>query len=342
MAGQQTSSSLAEGYLALVRRPRARRLIYALAAACLTFGMVSLTILLAVQRATGSYPQGGFAVVAFALAAGLSAPARGRLVDRRGARRWLPALATGYAAALCALDVVAHVWARPALLLALAALAGLSAPPLFASARPLWLQTVGPDLVRRGYALTSLLGDVGQVAGPALAGLLFVVDTWSAPLLCAGLGLAAAALSVSSRVAERAAPAPMPRLAGNRAFLALLAVSVVLGAALGTVQVAVPTIAERWHEGSLAGPLLAAFAFGSVAGALWFGSRHWRRAVIDRYLLAVCTLGVLLAPVGFAGSALPLALLLLLAGSGYGPATVSVFEVLDVLASAPPPGRSRG
>jgi len=217
-------------------------------------------------------------------------------------------------------------------LLALAALAGLSAPPLFASARPLWLQTVGPDLVRRGYALTSLLGDIGQVAGPALAGLLFVIDTWSAPFLCAALGLAAAALSVSPRVAERATPAPMPRLAGNRAFLALLAVSIVLGAALGTVQVAVPTIAERWHEGSLAGPLLAAFAFGSVAGALWFGSRHWRRAVIDRYLLAVCALGVLLAPVGFAGSAGPLALLLLLAGSGYGPATVSVFEVLDVLA----------
>jgi MFS family permease len=107
---------------------------------------------------------------------------------------------------------------------------------------------------------------------------------------------------------------------------------VVVGAAAGTVQVAVPTVAGRWQHGGLAGPLLAAFAFGSVVGALWFGSRRWRRPVIDRYLIAVCTLGVLLAPVGLAGSTWLLALLLVLAGSGFGPAMVSLFEVLDVLA----------
>jgi MFS family permease len=294
--------------------------------------MLSLTLLLTVQRATGSYPDGGFAVAAFALAAGTSAPARGRLVDRRGARRWLPTLAAGYASALVALDVVARMWPRPWALLLLAGASGLSAPPLFASARPLWLQAVEPELVRRGYALTSLLSDVGQVTGPALAGVLFIAAGWLAPLVCAALGLVAAGLSVSRGGVERARPAPMPRLLGSRGLMALLGVSIVLGGAFGTVQVAVPTVAERWHHGSLAGPLLASFALGSVLGALWFGGRRWHGAVLDRYLIAVFALGALLAPVGLAPSVWSLAALLLLAGSAYGPATVSAFEGLDVLA----------
>lgn len=74
-------------YGAVIRVGPARRLLYALSAACISFGMAGLTLLLTVQRATGSYADGGFAIACFALAAGISAPARGRLVDRGGARR---------------------------------------------------------------------------------------------------------------------------------------------------------------------------------------------------------------------------------------------------------------
>ena len=74
-------------YGAVIRVAPARRLLYALSAACISFGMAGLTLLLTVQRATGSYADGGFAIACFALAAGISAPVRGRLVDRGGARR---------------------------------------------------------------------------------------------------------------------------------------------------------------------------------------------------------------------------------------------------------------
>jgi MFS family permease len=124
----------------------------------------------------------------------------------------------------------------------------------------------------------------------------------------------------------------MPKLFESRALAGLLVVSIFLGAAVGLVQVAVPTIAGEWDRGWLAGPLLAAFALGSVAGALWFGSRRWQRSVLDRYLYSVLALGLLLAPVGLASSPAVLAALLLLAGLAFGPATVSVFESLDVLA----------
>src|ERR1700722_2571436 len=141
---------LTASYLAVMRVRPARRLLYALTAACLSFGMVGLTLLLTVERLTGSYPDGGFAVSLFALAAGASAPMRGRLVDRRGARRWLPGLAAAYAVSLCAIDLLARLDGPLWSLLALAACVGATTPPLFSSARAVWPQAVEPHLLRRG------------------------------------------------------------------------------------------------------------------------------------------------------------------------------------------------
>lgn len=322
-----------ETYAALVRLPAARRLIYALTAACLSFGMLSLTVLLTVQRSTGSFRDGGFAVALFSVGAGASAPFRGRLVDRRG-RRWLSVLAAGFAAALVALDAAAAGGAPAALQLALAAATGLSAPPLIASARAAWPLVVETAFVRPGYAITSLLADVGLVAGPALAGGLVLLSPWSSPLVAAAAALVAAPLSVprTPAAAAPAVPRPMPALARSRALQGLLAVSLALGAALGLVQVAVPALAARWDAGSLAGPLLAAFSFGSVAGALWYGGRAWHGPVLRRYLACVLAVGLLLAPAALARGPATLAAALVVAGAAFGPAMVSLFETLDAAA----------
>jgi MFS family permease len=295
--------------------------------------MVSLTILLTVERPTGSYRDGGFAVAAFALLSGVTAPFRGRLVDRRGARVALPAMAIGYAAALVALDLAAHAGAPAWLLIGLGGCVGGSTAPLFASGRAVWPQAVEPELLRHGYAMTSLLLDVGQVAGPALASLLFLVSSWVGALVVGPAAIAGALLSIPTRDPAHYShdPRPMPSLRHSRALLGLLAISIVLGVSQGLVQVTVPAAAGRWESPSLAGPLLAAFAAGSVIGALWFGSRSWRVPVIDRYLRAVLLLGLLLAPATLAGSPAALAPLLLLAGLAFGPATVSLFETLDAI-----------
>ena len=60
-------------YLAVVRLRPARRLLYALSAACVAFGMVGLTLLLTVERSTRSYSDGGFAVALFSVMAGVMA-----------------------------------------------------------------------------------------------------------------------------------------------------------------------------------------------------------------------------------------------------------------------------
>lgn len=131
------TAASAESYSALLGLAPARRLVYALTAACLTFGMVPLAILLTVQQASGSYPDAGYSFAAFGLTVGVSAPFRGRLVDRRGMRRWLPVMAGGYAAALVVLGVLATASEATWALAGIAGVAGICAPPLFASGRSL-------------------------------------------------------------------------------------------------------------------------------------------------------------------------------------------------------------
>ncbi|HZD74598.1 MAG TPA: MFS transporter [Actinomycetota bacterium] len=325
---------MAVSYLALLGRPGARRLLGALVGAWLSFGMVGLAVFLAVHRASGSASLAGVAVAAFSIGSGALAPARGRLLDRRGVRPWLVLLASGYATWLLALMVAAHAHAPGWWLAVCAGGAGSSAPPLIASIRPQWAQVVDATLVRRAYALMSLLGDVGLVAAPALGGLLFAAAAWSPLAGCAVAALAAAV--VAAHHAPAAGPSGGPHAdrspLASTAMRVLLGVSVALGAALGLVEVAVLAAATRWDVTAYAGLLLGTFALGSVTGGLWFGRRHWQRPPQERYLLAVLVLALAVAPPLLARNAVVLAPLLLVAGVGYGPGTISLFEALDVLA----------
>jgi MFS family permease len=326
-----------ESYRALLGRPYARPLIAALSAAWLSFGMVGLALFLTGYRATGSYGLAGVVVAAFSVGSGALAPFRGRLVDRRGVSPWLPLLASGYGASLVLFAALASVEPNAWLLGLCAAAAGASAPPLVATLRGLWSSVLEQSLLRRAYALTSLIGDVGLVAAPALGGLLFVVSPWSPLIVCAVGALVAAAIVTRAASAPTHSPeqiAARTSPLGSSAMRALLVVSIALGAALGFVEVAVPAAATRWGAATFSGFLLGAFALGSVAGGLWFGRRNWRRRPEERYLGAVFLLALALAPPLLATNPETLAPLLFIAGLGYGPATISLFEALDALAPA--------
>src|SRR6266496_1842894 len=100
---------MSESYVALLGRPRARRLLGALAAAWLSFGMVGLAVFLSVHRATASFGIAGVGVAAFSIGSGALAPLRGRVLDRRGVRRWLPIFATFYGLSLALLALFAQL-----------------------------------------------------------------------------------------------------------------------------------------------------------------------------------------------------------------------------------------
>jgi MFS family permease len=320
-------------YRVLLARGASQQLIVALSLAWLSFGMVSLAILLTAHRASGSYGIAGVTVAAFAVGSGVLAPLRGRLLDRRGARPWLPAFASGYAIALLAFAGLARAGAGSWALSLCAAVAGASVPPLVASIRPLWPRLVEQALVRRAYTLTSVVGDVGVAAAPALGGLLFVIVSWLPLVICAISAVAAALIvarvSAPAVAPEATAEMTAPLLTGPLRIL--LAVEVALGVALGFIEVAVPAAATRRGETRFSGFLLGAFALGSVAGGIWFGQRDWKSPPHRRYLLAVLLLALALAaPIAATGAA-TLAALLIISGLAYGPATISLFEALDAL-----------
>ena len=203
-------------YRSLLAGAGARRLALASALGWLGFGALSLAIVLTVQRAAGSSSAAGAALAAFALGSGVLAPARGRLVDRYGPRRALVPFAVASGAALLGLALAAEEGAPTWLLVALAALGGLTVPPLIASARVVWPQVVAPEALPPAYGVQALLGDLGGVGGPALAGAVAALASPSGALIaCALLPVAGAVLLARPAVARAHAARGPGRSAGE-------------------------------------------------------------------------------------------------------------------------------
>ena len=91
-------------------------------------------------------------------------------------------------------------------------------------------------------------------------------------------------------------------------------------------------MATSWDATRASGLLLGAFAAGSILGGAFFGTRSWRGTAPQRYLLTALVLALLLLLLPLAASPAALAGLLVVAGLAFGPATVSLYETIDVVA----------
>ncbi|GGQ23064.1 MFS transporter [Streptosporangium pseudovulgare] len=297
----------------------------------LSFSTIGLALLLATEQATGSFAVAGLALGVFGVAS-VAAPVKARLIDRLGARRMLPLLAAGYAAALlltCYFDGL-HV---PA-----AAVAGLTAPPLGSTMRAVWAQLL-PDPAdrQRAYSLDAVVEEVLFAAGPLLVG---VIVLWSTPdtalVLCAGLMV----VGTGTLVTSSAVPKPVTvkrdsHWAGplrGRGFRVLVAVEFAVGLGCGPVEVAVAAKAEVAGQPAAAGYLLAAMAVGSAIGGLvWGRVKHGRRtSVILALLLTVLTTSVTVA--SFVPSLPALGVVLAALGLASAPALVVAWLAADELA----------
>ena len=324
-----------DGYRQLFALPVARRLTAALVGAWLSFGMIGLLILLSVRESTGSYRVGSLAVAGFSVGSAAFAPLRGRTIDRRGLRRWLPLFAVGYASGLALLRALERTHGPSWSLVLASTFAGASAPPLIATLRAAWADVVEERFVRRGYAVTSIVGDAGVVLAPAFASFCVFWSADAATAVCIVPALAAALYVARVRGASSpgivtAGEERSLRLSGL--FAQVLVVAVAVGAASGALEVAVPIMATSWDATRESGLLLGAFAAGSILGGAFFGARSWRGTAPQRYLLTALVLALLLLLPPLAASPAALAGLLVVAGLAFGPATVSLYETIDVLA----------
>lgn len=280
----------ARAYLRLLRyRPAAVPFLTALVAR-LPISMAPLGILLLVQSERGAYAVAGIVTGAFAVGSAVGTPVWGRLMDRVGQVRVLLPTAMVSAAFLIATALCTIGGAPTAVLIGLAAGAGLGYPPMSPAIRSAWRVVLPNPASRRvAFALDATAVELLFVGGPLLLSALLALTAPIAPLLVTAACMAGGAIGYCRTEAARHSPVrvghPGSMWSGHRhhqsaitvpgvgaVFAVMLALSVAFGQ-LDTSMAA--TAGEVLGSTDRVGILFAAIAGGSAIGGLIYGSRRW-------------------------------------------------------------------
>ncbi|MGW2743192.1 MFS transporter [Streptomyces sp. NPDC001450] len=325
-------------YAAVLRVPHARRTFGAALVARLSYGTVSLAVLLSVTRATGSYAVSGAVMCLFGGAAVFLMPLRASLVDRHGPRRALLPMATLYGTFLCALAALTWRPGAPApLIAAAAALAGACAPPLGPTMRALWAELVTDrGLLPRAYSLDGVAEELLFVSGPALVGVLVgCAPPASGILLSALLNTAGTCAFVTSPAMTGPRPAPRGKGPGGvRGLLPPVAVATGVGVALSGIELLVLAFAAaRSYDTALVPWVLGALSAGSAVGGLVNGAVRWRTPARVRLCRFAAGFGLTIAAAGLAPNLWTLTAAVACAGAFVAPALTTAYLLADETAT---------
>ncbi|MFF5537069.1 MFS transporter [Streptomyces cinerochromogenes] len=322
-------------YAAVLRVPHARRTFTAALAARLSYGTVSLAVLLSVTRATGSWAVSGLVLSLFGATTVFLMPLRAALIDAHGPRRALLPMSVLYGALLTVLAVLTWSPGAPAAAVAgAAALAGCCAPPLGPVMRALWSELVADRaLLQRAYSLDGVAEELLYVSGPALVGgLMAVAPPAAGILLSAALNTAGTCALVTSP----AMTAPRPAARGERqparvrGLLPPVAVALAVGLALSSVELLVMAFAtERSYDPALVPWVLGALSAGSALGGLANGALRWRTTARARLYRFATALGLTLATAALAPGLWTLTGVMALAGAFVAPALTTAYLLAD-------------
>lgn len=302
----------------------------------LSLAMSGLSLVLLLERETGSFAIAGVVTAVMGVANVIATPWRARLIDRYGQAPVLAPLGVIHGIALLAFIVSASL-PVPALL-ALSVVAGAFSPPMGATMRVIWRRALahGPHQ-KRGFSLDAVSEEVMFTAGPLIAAVIAAIFT---PAVSLAVSAAAVIIGTVTFVASplsrrqrgyrtsRRTPRPGPAVVTpmrTPGFMIIALALVVPGIMLGAVEIAAPAIGPNGGSIIFAGLLLALFAAGSAVGGLAFGRLEIRLSLPRQILvLAVAMLAlsmfVVLIPgqtVLLVGFALMGALLAPLMISGY-------------------------
>ncbi|MER5547159.1 MFS transporter [Streptomyces sp. NPDC002589] len=322
-------------YAAVLRVPHARRAFVSALAARLSYGTVSLSALLSVTRATGSYAVSGAVMSLFGAATVFLMPFRASLIDRYGPRRALLPMSMLYGTLLCAL--AALTWrpgASPVVIGAAAALAGACAPPLGPTMRALWSELVcDRGLLQRAYSLDGVAEELLYVSGPVLIG---VLVGFAPP--ASGILLSAFLIVTGTGVftLSPALPGPRPRAAGRqragalRGLWAPVVVATGAGLALSGVDLLVMAFAaQHSYDPDVVPWVLGALSAGSALGGLANGAVRWRAPARVRLCWFAVGLGLVVAVAGLAPGLWTLTAAMACAGAFIAPALTTAYLLAD-------------
>jgi hypothetical protein len=307
----------------------------------LPMGAVGLVFILRTQEITGSFAYGGLASGAYALSIGLIAPVMGRLIDVKGQTRVLLGSGVVYASALIAFAALPGD-ASVVPIVALAALTGASQPPLGATVRSLWNQTLDDPATRHVlFNGESAMLEAIYITGPVLivAGIGGLISIPAAALACGLSGLLGTLLFASTAASRAWRPAP-DRVRGLAGALAspgvrtMLATMTVVGTGVGIIEVAVPALCAGKGSPSATGFILGIWGFGSLLGGVVTGRRAAAEDPGRRVVVLLAALAAGTAPLVLATGVLSLGALIFVAGMAIAPALAAVHSLTGLLAKA--------
>jgi MFS family permease len=305
-----------------------------------------VAVVLLVLERTGSPVLAGTVVGALTLPSLVTGPLLGAWLDRTRRRR-LAFVANQLLLLTGLLGLLAATGTAPTgVVLALALLAGLTAPVLTGGFTGLIAPLVPAALLRRAYGAEATSYNVAGVTGPALAGTLAGL-AGAGTAVAVSAGLSAVALAAVLRV-----PMPAPPSAGGRTLLrtvrdglellvrtpalrSVTAATTVSFAGMGAMPVAFPLLAADLGAGAAAaGLLFSTFALGALAGSLVVASRTPRTGPMRLAYLGIAGLGLAWAALVLAPS-LPVAVAVIaVAGALEGPVLASTLAVRELWSPA--------
>ncbi|HEY7076438.1 MAG TPA: hypothetical protein VH418_13760, partial [Solirubrobacteraceae bacterium] len=302
----------------------ARRLFAISVAARLPLPMLSIGLLVHVQRVTGSFGAAGVVAAVFACALGTGSPVLARIADRRGQTAVLIGGALVAGAALAAIAALPD-GAPSGAIVALAALLGLAVPPVGECWRALLPSVAGPA----AYAADATAIELTFVAGPPLVLLAGNLASTGLALAGAGALMVAGTAAFAAHPASRGwrpAAADRPRGGSLRAggMRTLVLVMAAVGVVFGATEVGVTAAA-----GAAAGPLLGIWGAGSLVGGLVAA----RSGAALPFVLAALAAGHLALALA-TGSPLALGVIIGLAGSTIAPTFAIVYALVERTAPA--------
>ncbi|WP_410637420.1 MFS transporter [Amycolatopsis sp. lyj-346] len=261
--------------------------------------MAPLAFTLLTTATTGSYRLGGVLMSVFVVAEMAGAVPVGRLLDRVGPARGLPALLLLTAAGFVVLAAAAANHAPNAVLLGLVLLPGVAAGALSGGFRTLLADTVDDALLPRAISVDAMLLEGVLIGGPALVALLDLAGPF-VPVAAMAVACVAAAALVPRRAGEpdRAESGDDVPPARVTTYLPWLCCAFTVGLLLSTIEVAPLPLVQRLGAPATAAPVVIAVLSGaSIVGSALYA---WRGKTGDpRLFLGGFVAGGLVLAAGF-------------------------------------------
>lgn len=301
----------------------------------LPISMLTLGLVLLVSEQTGSYAKAGVISAVAVIANAVGAPLQGRLTDRFGQHRVLPATAALFGLGL-ALALVAISQEAPAPLPHLcAALAGVALPQAGSMVRARWTHNAEPSMIPTAFALEAVLDEVVFIVGPVVVTFLATLVSPYVGLVVAGIAGVTGSLALA---AQRRTEPPSGRRERHEGrsksmplglLLPLIGAGIGFGVLFGAAEVVTVAVADDAGYKQLSGALLAVWAAGSLIAGFLVGARPPAVTPLRQLRITTAVLTLSVVPLLMTSSLPLVALALFVSGFAIAPSMVAATQLVE-------------